>query len=92
MNDFVNGILGVFIKQEVYDYEFVNGVANEAEVYEFTYAESVPLKVVDMAVERNEAGAIVLISFEFNQAVSANEEFELGGCIFMNYMAAYGSS
>lgn len=31
MNDFVNGILGVFIKEEVYDYDFTNGVAVDSE-------------------------------------------------------------
>lgn len=31
MNDFVNSILGVFIKEEVYDYDFTNGVAVDSE-------------------------------------------------------------
>ena len=31
MNDFVNGILGAFIKEEVYDYNFVNGVSTDPE-------------------------------------------------------------
>jgi hypothetical protein len=31
MNNLVNSILGVFIKQEVYDYDFTNGVAVDSE-------------------------------------------------------------
>ena len=31
MNDFVNSILGVFIKEEIYDYDFTNGVAVDSE-------------------------------------------------------------
>lgn len=31
MNDFVNGIIGVFVKEEIYDYDFTNGVAADPE-------------------------------------------------------------
>ena len=65
----------------------VNGVANDEEVYNFTYTDVQPIAVVGVEVEKDDNGAIVSISFEFNQSVSANEEFNLGDCKFMKSSA-----
>ena len=61
----------------------VNGTPNEKEVYEFTYAEPVPLKVVSITPAVGTVESFSAITIEFNTPVVCEYGFEFAGCYFM---------
>ena len=61
----------------------VNGTPNEKEVYEFTYAEPVLLKVVSITPAVGTVESFSAITIEFNTPVVCEYGFEFAGCYFM---------
>ena len=78
--EFANGDYTFTIPAGLYT---VNGVENEAEVYEFTYAAKEPLKVVSITPAAGAVESISEITIEFSAPVVCEYSIEFAGCVFM---------